>query len=420
MSTGSTVLLYSAGSFPWEISAPLVFLLVAALVSENFALSLPIFNVSLAFPLIVAATVLAGPPAAGLVAAVSFTNWDEIKRHRPLSVLTFNFGQLVLSACLGAWAYVLFGGVVLYGADGFTPLVFDDLSVSGLALALSAVVTTIPNMGMTAYAASALRGSKFMSAFLAMLAYAPTQLALAAVGLLMAQVLTIEVMALPLFLLPLLLAREIYRRYETLGAVYIGTVQSLVAALEEKDPYTKGHSERVARFAVEVGQQLGLSDGDLDILGKAALLHDIGKLALSSATLTKPVDLSTEERAAVRRHPEIGAHMVQRIPLLRTLAGHVESHHEWVDGSGYPAGTLGSDISILAKVLAVADAYDAMTTDRPYRLALAHDEAVAELLTGGGTQFDIRVVTAFIQTFDAGLGGGSSVGVSGLTEAVAT
>lgn len=371
-------------------------LVAAAAVSENFALSLPVFNVSLAFPLIVAATVLEGPEGAALVAAFSFTNWGEIRTHRPKPVLLFNFGQLVVSAYLGASVYEVLGGTTAMVQSG-SPLGPKELPVSILAVLAAALAITLPNMLMTAYAAMVLRGRPFIIAFSSMLAYVPTQLALAGVGLLLAQVLVIEIVALPLFLFPLMLARGTYQRYETLERVYIDTVKSLIAALEAKDPYTKGHSERVSGYAVMLASRLGLHDGDIERVEQAGLLHDIGKLSLTSAILTKPGRLSEAESAVMKRHPEIGAGMVERIPLLRELAEHVRSHHERPDGSGYPSGRFGHEISTLAKILAVADAYDAMTTTRPYSPALTREQALGELSEASGTQFDPLVVSAFVE-----------------------
>ena len=381
-------------------SMHLAILIVAALVSENFALSLPVFNVSLAFPLIVAATVLEGPQGAALVAAFSFTNWGEIRAHRPKTVLLFNVGQLVISACAGAWVYEALGGAIVMTQSG-SPLGLQELPRSTVAVLAAAVATTLPNMLMTAYAAAALRGRAFLSALASMLAYVPTQLALAGVGLLLAQVLMIEIVALPLFLFPLMLARGTYQRYETLKRVYIDTVKSLIAALEAKDPYTRGHSERVSNYAVMLGSELGLHEDDLERLGQAGLLHDIGKLSLTSAILTKPGRLSDAETAVMKRHPEIGASMVERIPLLQDLATHVRAHHERPDGSGYPSGRFGHEISTLAKILAVADAYDAMTTNRPYSPALNPELALKELLEGSGAQFDPVVVRSFVGLHNA-------------------
>lgn len=371
-------------------------LIAAAVVSENFALSLPVFNVSLAFPLIVAATVLEGPEGAALVAAFSFTNWGEIRTHRPKAVLLFNFGQLVVSAHLGARVYEVLGGTVVM-AKGGSPLGPVDLPVSTVAILAAAFAITLPNMLMTAYAAMMLRSRPFLRAFGSMFAYVPTQLALAGVGLLLAQVLTIEIVALPLFLFPLMLARGTYQRYETLERVYIDTVKSLIAALEAKDPYTRGHSERVSSYAVRLARKLGLQDGDVERVGQAGLLHDIGKLSLTAAILTKPGRLTEAESVVMKRHPEIGAGMVERIPLLRDLAEHVRAHHERPDGTGYPSGCFGHEIPTLAKILAVVDAYDAMTTTRPYSPALTREQALSELVQASGAQFDPLVVSSFVE-----------------------
>lgn len=395
---GCGVLLFAHSQHPIAWTVPLLVLLIATLVSENYALSLPVFKVSLAFPLLIGTMILFGPAAAGLAAALSFTNLSELRAHRPMALLAFNFGQLVMSACVGGWVYVGAGGRVLGESGLLIPLMLDELPGSCLALLIASAVTAGLNMVLTSWAAKLLGISPFREAIRAMAAYAPTQLALAGVGLLVAQVLAINLFALPLFLVPLILARSTYQRYEALKGVYLDTVRSLVAALEAKDPYTKGHSERVARYALAIGRSLGMRREELQTLGRAALLHDIGKLALSSTLLTKIEPLTDEEFDVIRDHPVIGAHMIERIPLLSELAPYVESHHQRPDGAGYPRSSSADILTPEAKVLAVADAYDAMTTNRPYREALSHEEAVSELKVGVNAQFDHVTVQAFVRT----------------------
>ncbi len=206
-----------------------------------------------------------------------------------------------------------------------------------------------------------------------------------------------NVWALPLFLFPLMLARQIYQRYAAMSDIYVDTVRSLIGALEAKDPYTRGHSDRVATYAVGLGRRLGFDDRMLDKIEKSALLHDVGKLALASSILIKPSQLTDDEFAAMRMHPALGADMIERIPPLRALSVPVRQHHERFDGTGYPSGLGGSVTHDIARVLAVADAFDAMTTTRAYRPAMHPEEAVVELYQGMGTQFDPDVVRLFVE-----------------------
>ena len=169
----------------------------------------------------------------------------------------------------------------------------------------------------------------------------------------------------------------------------------LTAALESKDPYTHGHSRRVRRNAVATAVELGLSDGQIHELDKAAVLHDVGKIRLSDRILRKPSGLSDAERSLIQEHVEIGARMVAFVGSSDVVAA-VRHHHERWDGSGYPQGLTAWDIPLLARIISVVDAYDAMTTTRPYRPAAGRERATTALREGAGTQFDPQVVEAFI------------------------
>ena len=228
----------------------------------------------------------------------------------------------------------------------------------------------------------------------------PNEMALSFVGFLIAQVLAVNLLGLLLFIAPLVVARQAYQRYLQLRQAYADVVRSLIGVLEAKDPYTKGHSERVAGYALGLGGQLGLETRVTERLEYAALLHDIGKIAISRAILVKPASLTDAEYEAIQQHPVRGAEIVSRIPSLADIVPLVRSHHEWFDGCGYCEGIRGDQIPFLARVLSVADAYDAMTTSRPYRAAKSTDEAMDELRRMSGKQFDPQLVQAFV-TCDA-------------------
>jgi putative nucleotidyltransferase with HDIG domain len=177
-------------------------------------------------------------------------------------------------------------------------------------------------------------------------------------------------------------------RAET-SAAYLGAIRALVAALDARDPYTAGHSERVSLLSVAIGNAMGLGQEDLDVLRLGALLHDIGKIGISDAILTKPAQLTDDEFEAIKCHTTLGAQILQPIGFLAAHVPIVELHHERPDGSGYPHGLCGDAIPIHARIVHVADAFDAMTTARAYRAARPAVEAVAELWRHAGTDFDV-------------------------------
>jgi putative nucleotidyltransferase with HDIG domain len=173
----------------------------------------------------------------------------------------------------------------------------------------------------------------------------------------------------------------------------------LTGAIEARDPYTQGHSARVTALAEEIALRLGWSEERLESLRVGGPLHDIGKLAVSDHVLRKQGRLEEHELAEIREHPKAGVRLILRVAALREAIPYVLYHHERWDGSGYPSGKAGEEIPLEARVLAVADAFDAMTSDRPYRPALERDEAVAEVARCAGTQFDPEVVQVFLDLF---------------------
>ncbi|HEY3316146.1 MAG TPA: HD domain-containing phosphohydrolase [Bacillota bacterium] len=176
---------------------------------------------------------------------------------------------------------------------------------------------------------------------------------------------------------------------------YLDTFLRFADAIEAKDPYTRGHSERVTAYALKIAEAMGLSGKDRDVLSLAGRLHDVGKVSVDTAILNKPGALTEEEYAAIRRHPEIGADMTRFILTSESAVSLVKHHHERYDGTGYPGGLRGDAIPLLTRILSVADAYDAMTTDRAYRQAYPHSLALLKLKDEAGRQFDPEVIAAF-------------------------
>jgi putative nucleotidyltransferase with HDIG domain len=177
-------------------------------------------------------------------------------------------------------------------------------------------------------------------------------------------------------------------------AAYLGAIRALAATLDARDPYTAGHSERVSALSVLIGRQMGLGAAELDVLRLGALLHDIGKIGLSDAILRKPGPLTAEEYDQLKRHPGQGARILRQVPFLAPHIPIVELHHERPDGRGYPFGLRADDIPLAARIVHVADAFDAITSARAYRPARTAVEAIAELDRCSGTEFDPASVDA--------------------------
>jgi len=185
----------------------------------------------------------------------------------------------------------------------------------------------------------------------------------------------------------------------------VGSLTALSAAIEARDPYAKGHSSRVTVFAQAMARALRLDKERISVLRLGALLHDVGKLVVPSAVLLKRGPLTDEELGLMRRHPAAGARMLRSLGAPETILPLVLHHHERWDGAGYPTGRRGDDIPLEARVLCIADSFDAMTSTRPYRTSWTPDEALEELERCAGTQFDPDLVSAFAKAWaEAGLG----------------
>ncbi|MBI2843464.1 MAG: diguanylate cyclase [Armatimonadetes bacterium] len=186
--------------------------------------------------------------------------------------------------------------------------------------------------------------------------------------------------------------------YEVLRDPSAAAIQSLAAAVDAKDQYTCGHSERVTQYALSIAEAIHASPDTLNALKVAGLLHDLGKIGVPDSILNKPGSLTQEERTAMMRHPSIGGDILSRAPQLELIIPAVLFHHERWDGAGYPDGLVGERIPLIARILAIADAFDAMTSDRPYRKALSVEDAVIELHANAGKQFDPELVEAFVNS----------------------
>jgi HD-GYP domain-containing protein (c-di-GMP phosphodiesterase class II) len=184
--------------------------------------------------------------------------------------------------------------------------------------------------------------------------------------------------------------------------LFLGSIRMLAAAIDEKDPYTRGHSDRVAKYSVMVGQQLGLSAEELDRLRISALLHDVGKIGVDDRVLKKPGALTAEEYQIMKQHPSKGANIMRPVAQLKEMLPGIELHHEHVDGKGYPYGLKGDEIPLMARIISVSDVLDAMTTNRPYQSARDIDDALQVIRKLAGSKFDPNVVGALEAVVQSG------------------
>lgn len=195
-------------------------------------------------------------------------------------------------------------------------------------------------------------------------------------------------------------AIENIQLYRDMKGMYIGTIKMLAKAIDAKDPYTKGHSEKVTLFAVEIAEEMKLPEKLIKNIEFAALIHDIGKIGVKDSVLTKPSRLSVSEYAMIKKHPAIGEQIIAPIEFLTNITPLVLYHHEHYDGGGYLEGLKGDEIPIGARILIVADSYEAMISDRPYSKSMTREQAIEELKDNSGSQFDPEVVNAFLRVLE--------------------
>ena len=195
---------------------------------------------------------------------------------------------------------------------------------------------------------------------------------------------------------------HITKLYTDADELFLNTIKALVAAIDAKDPYTEGHSQRVSDYSVAIAQQIDLSPEIRHRIRIGALLHDIGKIGIPDTILTKPERLTPVEYAEVKKHPTIGANIIKEVRLLQKELPALSQHHEHMDGRGYPYGLKGNQISPIARIVAVADVFDAITSERPYRSAMDFETALDILRKEAGTHLDTQYVEAFIEAYTKG------------------
>jgi hypothetical protein len=385
------------GSQSLDIAGGITFWTGLTLLASSLPVLMPRgFRVDTAIAPIVAAMSLGGPVAAGWVALIGTTEYRELSGRVPWYGTLANHAGVVIPAIAGGFARqaVLTGlagaGIAAPAADFVSTLaggsVFFTLNVS--------ITAGVVSLRTSQSARSVMAGD--VPVFLGNL------VALAPLAWLMALIYRIPEAgwwATLLFALPVYVMRVALRQIIEVRDMFTQTIGALAQAVDARDVFTSGHSLRVKDIAIDVGQTLKLSEGEIEALEWGGLLHDIGKIGVPDSVLLKQDKLTKEERALMNRHPIIGANIIAHVGKLAPELPIIRHHHEWYNGSGYPDRLIGDEIPKLARVLHVADAFEAMTSARPYRMRpLTREQAIAELRKYAGVQFDPVMVDAFVRT----------------------
>lgn len=344
-------------------------------------------TVSVGFAMIFATILSFDPGTSVWLAALATIRLREASGQIGLEKVLFNRSQLAVSAAAGALTYQALGG---------TPGQMLDWA-SVLPILAAAAVYSVVNIATVVGVLSLAQGVSFWRIWFTDFKWmVPHYLALTPLGVVIAIVqASIGLAGVLLLFVPLVLARYSLQLYAQMRKAYLATIQAMVAAIEARDPYTAGHSKRVAEYTVATARLLRLPEEQTERLEYSAWLHDVGKLAIPDHILQKRGPLTTAEWNYMKRHPETGANILRQIKLLGSDVDVILHHHERWDGGGYPDLLRGGEIPLGARLIAIADAFEAMTSARPYRAQLTKEQALAELRRCAGTQFDPKLVEIF-------------------------
>jgi hypothetical protein len=380
-----------------DVLGGIVFWTLVTIVASALPIQMPRgFLVNTSIAPIVAAMALGGPTAAGWVALIGTSEYRELSGRVPWYGTLSNHAALVIpaiaaglarNAVLAQTATAGIGSpAVDFASSLIGAFVFLALNVSFTAVTVALRTNQTPR--------SVVSGDLPM--FLA------TFVALAPLAWVMTQIYRIADVGwwATLFLaLPVYIMRLALHQVVELREMFTQTIGALARAVDARDPYTSDHSENVQLISVDIGRVMRLKDDEIQALEWGGLLHDIGKIGVPDAVLLKPDKLTRDERIQMNLHPVIGANIIAEVAKLAPELPIIRHHHEWYNGSGYPDRLMGDEIPKLARVLHVADAFEAMTHQRPYRMRpLSAEQAIAELRKYAGVQFDPVMVDAFVRT----------------------
>ena len=340
---------------------------------------------------ILAAMDLGGPAAGVWLAALGTTELRELRGTIPWYGTLSNHAGTILPAALGGFVS---HNIALSG---------DGLAYSFVAFMVGAVLFIVGNFLMTSIVVALRTGQSVRIVVVGdAKGFGSNYLALAPLAWLMARIYELPGggwWAALLFALPLYTVRLGYERFVEMREMFTQTIGALAEAVDKRDPFTSKHSVRVKEIAIDIGRVMGVGDSELEALEWGGLLHDVGKIGVPDRVLLKPERLTKEERMIMNSHPVLGAQIIAPVTKLSAELPIIRHHHEWYNGSGYPDRLIGDEIPKLARILHVADAFEAMTAQRPYRMTpLTNEQALHELRKFAGVQFDPVVVDAFVRT----------------------
>lgn len=362
-------------------------------VAETFVIQMPkIGTVSVSFAVIFSAFLLTDPLSTALIAiagaVLCFPYFEGKGRVSILNNLPsktiFNLSQYIINAGIGSIVYEFVDKKINVGFDFFNPIasVFAIFTYIFLnTLLMSKLMSILEKENLFTIWKKNYYGM-LLNVFLVTLLGIVLTFSYDSYG----------VGGIVLFFIPLMFARYTFKLYIDMRKNYFETINVLINAIEASDPYTCGHSKRVSEYSENIARMLCLPQGKIDIIKSAALLHDIGKIGIDKTILHKSGSLNNDEFATIKCHPSLGATIISDLSYLTNISDIIKHHHERNDGRGYPDGLSHDEIPIETSILTIADSFDAMTTNRPYRLSMSLDDALNQIKINSGTQFNPDIV----------------------------
>lgn len=351
-------------------------------------------SVSVILPILFAASIVFGPAVGAWISLIFSVNWQELRGKIQLPSFLFNRAMFTVIGWISGYSFIAMGGNL-----------HDIASLnSAIALGSASTMAMVVNLGFMAVALALRHDRSFREIWRVYIKWTvPGFIIMTVVGYLLV---TVYVLAGPsselIFLIPLAGIRWIFSLIKSVRYWYQHGVRVMLGALDAKDPYTFGHSMRVGQYAMVLARYMKLPEDVVEAVRNGGLLHDVGKIGTPDNILNKPGRLTLDELQVMQRHPIIGSSMLAQIHIAGAARDWVLHHHERWDGSGYPDGLFEDEIPIETRIISVVDAYDAMTSNRAYRQAMGHDDAILEIIEGSGTQFDPVVVKKFLEICEAG------------------
>lgn len=397
--TLTAIALVSFIAFHYELPdvSTIVFWMILAAISESLGIVLPSgVGLSVSFATHLACIIIGGPFLSIIVSASSyvFCIMDIRKVHfyilkMPFYKSVFNISEFVISSGIASLVYLYTGGSI--GEFLLIPTILCILAYTFVnTLLLSKLMSLLHNnRNMISSWIHIFRGL-FLNMF-----------AIGMIGVILALAyMSYGPGAVILFFGPLLLARFSFKLYINMRNTYMETIHAFNKFLEAKDTYTSGHASRVQKYAEMIASAAHMPEEKIESIRTAALLHDIGKIGISDNILKKPFSLSFDEYEEIKKHTVIGAEILEGVDFLKDISTIIKQHHERYDGSGYPMGLKKDEIRQEASILAIADVFDAMTSERPYRKAMSKDDAIAELKRNAGTQLHPELTRYFLDALE--------------------